>query len=228
MLKTSLDIDLNATPTDHDAPAQYQISVGDETVAELNMMRLENNKLREMLTFVLGGNFLENHVNWPIQDPEFLRSNPNKRKSKERDYECDTSESTEHITRVCRRVVRVDSSDHNPMAVKDGYKWRKYGQKVTKDNPSPRAYYKCSFPSCPAKKKVQKSVDDANLLVIAYEGEHNHQKIMGIEEENLNSKLDQVLVEKVANSLRRNPDFIQELVEAISSKILECNLPALQ
>ncbi|XP_059643651.1 probable WRKY transcription factor 40 [Cornus florida] len=73
-----------------------------------------------------------------------------------------------------RVFVRTDSSDKS-LIVKDGFQWRKYGQKVTKDNPSPRAYFRCSMaPGCTVKKKVQKCMDDESVLVVTYEGEHNH------------------------------------------------------
>ncbi|KAI4381996.1 hypothetical protein MLD38_008011 [Melastoma candidum] len=76
--------------------------------------------------------------------------------------------------KISRIYVRTEVSDAG-LTVKDGYQWRKYGQKVTRDNPCPRAYFKCSFaPSCPVKKKVQRSADDQALLVATYEGEHNH------------------------------------------------------
>ncbi|CAI0420797.1 unnamed protein product [Linum tenue] len=76
--------------------------------------------------------------------------------------------------KISRVYVRTEPSDTG-LIVKDGYQWRKYGQKVTRDNPCPRAYFKCSFaPSCPVKKKVQRSVEDQSVVVATYEGEHNH------------------------------------------------------
>ncbi|OIW09294.1 hypothetical protein TanjilG_01265 [Lupinus angustifolius] len=70
--------------------------------------------------------------------------------------------------------VRTHPNDDS-LIIKDGYEWRKYGQKVTKDNASPRAYFRCSMaPNCSAKKKVQRSVYDRSIIVATYDGEHNH------------------------------------------------------
>ncbi|KAL8171609.1 hypothetical protein V2J09_023413, partial [Rumex salicifolius] len=78
------------------------------------------------------------------------------------------------VTNVSKAYFKTEASD-NSLIVKDGYQWRKYGQKVTRDNPCPRAYYRCSFaPKCPVKKKVQRSLEDQTILVATYEGEHNH------------------------------------------------------
>ncbi|XP_008785604.2 probable WRKY transcription factor 49 [Phoenix dactylifera] len=56
----------------------------------------------------------------------------------------------------------------------DGYKWRKYGQKSIKNNPNPRSYYRCSNPRCNAKKQVERSIEDPEMLIITYEGLHLH------------------------------------------------------
>lgn len=38
-----------------------------------------------------------------------------------------------------------------------------------------RGYYKCSsVRGCPARKHVERALDDASMLVVTYEGEHNH------------------------------------------------------
>lgn len=57
----------------------------------------------------------------------------------------------------------------------DGYNWRKYGQKQVKGSENPRSYYKCTYPNCPTKKKVEKSLD-GQVTEIVYKGTHNHPK----------------------------------------------------
>ncbi|KAL2346656.1 hypothetical protein Fmac_000656 [Flemingia macrophylla] len=77
--------------------------------------------------------------------------------------------------RPSRIFVRTHSKDTSLM-VKDGYRWKKYGQKkATRDNPSPRGYFRCSMtPTCPVKKRVQRSMQDRSILVATYEGKHDH------------------------------------------------------
>ncbi|PKU65544.1 putative WRKY transcription factor 40 [Dendrobium catenatum] len=76
--------------------------------------------------------------------------------------------------RVSKLYIRADGRV-SITVVRDGYHWRKYGQKVIRDNPYPRAYFRCSFaPVCPVKKKVQRCTEDHSVLVLTYEGEHNH------------------------------------------------------
>eukprot|EP01088_Endostelium_zonatum_P020658 TRINITY_DN771_c0_g1_i3.p1 TRINITY_DN771_c0_g1~~TRINITY_DN771_c0_g1_i3.p1 ORF type:complete len:565 (+),score=150.18 TRINITY_DN771_c0_g1_i3:116-1810(+) len=67
------------------------------------------------------------------------------------------------------RLVVETSKAVNPL--EDGYRWRKYGQKLVKGSKWPRSYYKCSEVDCTVKKQVDQ-LDDA--IVNIYEGIHNH------------------------------------------------------
>nr|GMD03075.1 probable WRKY transcription factor 65 isoform X1 [Ipomoea batatas] len=84
---------------------------------------------------------------------------------------------------IQKRVVSVPINDVEGSKLKgessfppsDSWAWRKYGQKPIKGSPYPRGYYRCSSSKgCPAKKQVERSRVDPNMLVVTYSCEHNH------------------------------------------------------
>ncbi|XP_062226324.1 probable WRKY transcription factor 12 [Phragmites australis] len=56
----------------------------------------------------------------------------------------------------------------------DGYKWRKYGQKVVKNSVHPRSYYRCTHSNCRVKKRVERLSEDCRMVITTYEGRHTH------------------------------------------------------
>ncbi|XP_039013381.1 WRKY transcription factor 44-like isoform X2 [Hibiscus syriacus] len=71
------------------------------------------------------------------------------------------------------RVVMQSSTDSE--IIGDGFRWRKYGQKVVKGNPYPRSYYRCTNLKCNVRKHMERASDDPRAFITTYEGKHNHE-----------------------------------------------------
>ncbi|XP_061365262.1 probable WRKY transcription factor 40 [Gastrolobium bilobum] len=186
MEPTCVDTSLNLNVI----PSQHMNVAAEILVEELQRLSCENKRLTETLNHMWENYLaLQKHLSEfsQLRNTNFEEeATPSRKRKVESENginlfgnECEEEtlfKRPKHNTspKVSKVLVRTEASDTS-LYVSDGYHWRKYGQKVTRDNPSPRAYFKCSFaPSCPVKKKVQRSVEDQSVLVATYEGEHNH------------------------------------------------------
>ncbi|CAN6989606.1 unnamed protein product, partial [Brassica oleracea var. botrytis] len=90
---------------------------------------------------------------------------------KRRKYEVSDMFGAKRTRKDERVILRMECEEDNP---DDGYQWRKYGRKIVNGNSNPRSYYKCTYGGCNVKKHVERGADDVKLLVVTYDGKHNH------------------------------------------------------
>ncbi|KAL5546248.1 hypothetical protein UlMin_005935 [Ulmus minor] len=86
------------------------------------------------------------------------------------------------------RVVVQNVAD--PEVSGDGFRWRKYGQKVVKGNPYPRSYYRCTSHKCNVRKHVERASEDPKAFITTYEGKHNHEMPLKNPNSVMSSELD--------------------------------------
>lgn len=110
----------------------------------------------------------------PFSDFSFQQGSLKRQRDQEEDESCSITKSAAAIPQEIPRIQTTNYVRENGKS-DDGYNWRKYGQKSVKGSENPRSYYKCTFPNCPTKKKVERNLE-GYITEIVYKGSHSHAK----------------------------------------------------
>ncbi|RWW26150.1 hypothetical protein BHE74_00028551 [Ensete ventricosum] len=214
-LTSSVDLDLSigSLPFDGEKLSAEE----NKKEAELGRANEENKRLKEMLSAMAASyTTLRSQMTRVVVPETSSCERDDARRSSSEELPKRVKEE-ERKPKVSKLFVLTDPSDSS-LVVRDGYQWRKYGQ------------------------KVQRSAEDASMLVATYEGEHSHGESSRPKAPHASGRKSapapprrpqeaeppdpqRSLVEQMAVSLTNDPDFRAALTAAISGRMSEPSPP---
>ncbi|EYU28815.1 hypothetical protein ABFS82_12G096400 [Erythranthe guttata] len=157
----------------HPPPAKRTKDYPDGGINHHGNSELDSRTTNEGIKDQESSQFTHERVTGSSDSDEVNGSHEDEPESKRRNIEVQTTEqASSHRTVTEPRIIVQTTSEVD--LLDDGYRWRKYGQKVVKGNPYPRSYYKCTSQGCNVRKHVERAATDPKAVITTYEGKHNH------------------------------------------------------
>ncbi|RDY02486.1 putative WRKY transcription factor 33 [Mucuna pruriens] len=145
--------------------------ISDQSVVTLGNPQMDHFSIQEDSSASVGEEELEQTSQTSYSGGDEHNLGPDAKRWKGDNENDGYSASGSRTVREPRVVVQTTSEID---ILDDGFRWRKYGQKVVKGNPNARNYYKCTAPGCSVRKHVERAAHDIKAVITTYEGKHNH------------------------------------------------------